>query len=425
MALEIKLPELGENIKAGDVTKVLVAVGDTVVKDQPLLELETGKATIEVPAPAAGTIQSVLIKPGDKVAIGQPVMTLAEAGASPATAPAQPAAIAPAPAVSAPVSPAPPPMPAPQPAAAAVPAAGGTPAAAAPSVRLLAREIGLDITLVPGSGPGGRISADDVKQYAKRLNTERATVAAPTGAPLPDFAKWGPVSREAMSTIRKMTADQMARAWREIPHVTQHDEADITELEALRKRFAPRAEAAGGKLTITAILLKILAAALKVFPKFNASLDSARQEIVLKQYYHLGVAVDTPRGLLVPVLRDADRRNIIQLAVELGRLAAAARDGKLAPNDLAGGTFTLTNLGGIGGSFFTPIVNAPEVAILGAGRARLTPCCGCKDNVCAPRLMLPLSLSYDHRLIDGADGARFLRWVVEAIEEPLMISLEG
>lgn len=419
MALEIKLPELGENIKEGDVTKVLVAAGDTVVKDQPLLELETGKATIEVPAPAAGTIQSVHVKPGDKVAIGQPVMMLAEAGAPPQAAPAKPAAPVSAPAAPAPVTPAP------RPAAAPAPAAGGAPAAAAPSVRLLAREIGVDITRVPGSGPGGRISADDVKQYAKRLNTERASGAAPADTPLPDFAKWGPVSREAMSTIRKMTADQMARAWREIPHVTQHDEADITELEALRKRFAPRAEAAGGKLTMTAILLKILAAALKVFPKFNASLDPVRQETVLKQYYHLGVAVDTPRGLLVPVLRDADRKNIIQLAVELGRLAAAARDGKLAPNDLAGGTFTLTNLGGIGGSFFTPIVNAPEVAILGVGRARLTPCCGCKDNVCAPRLMMPLSLSYDHRLIDGADGARFLRWVVEAIEEPLMISLEG
>jgi pyruvate dehydrogenase E2 component (dihydrolipoamide acetyltransferase) len=217
----------------------------------------------------------------------------------------------------------------------------------------------------------------------------------------------------------------MARAWATIPHVTQHDKADITELEALRRRFAPRAEAAGGKLTVTAILLKVVAAALKVFPKFNASVDMAGRTVVYKKFTNVGIAVDTERGLLVPVLRGVDRKNIVQLAVELGEISKKAREGKIAPDDLQGGTFTITNLGAIGGSFFTPIINAPEVAILGVGRAAMESVCNRKDETCAPRLMMPLSLSYDHRLIDGADGARFLRWIVEAIEEPMLISLEG
>jgi pyruvate dehydrogenase E2 component (dihydrolipoamide acetyltransferase) len=305
------------------------------------------------------------------------------------------------------------------------------PVAAAPSVRQLARELGVNIHDVKGSDTGGRILEEDVKAHAKKLITTAATATAPAtafGLPqiaLPDFAQWGEIAREPMSTIRRVTAAHLSAAWLTIPHVTQHDRAEITELENLRKRFAERAEKVGAKLTMTAILLKVAAAALKVFPKFNASLDMAKQEIVFKKYIHLGVAVDTERGLFVPVIRDVDKKNIIQLALELNQLGAKARAGKIGPDALTGGTFTVTNLGGIGGSFFTPIINAPEVAILGVGRAQMEPCIHGKDALCSPRLMLPLSLSYDHRLIDGADGARFLRWTVEAIEEPLLISLEG
>ena len=307
------------------------------------------------------------------------------------------------------------------------------PVAAAPTVRQLARELGVDIHQVPGTGLGGRISEEDVKAFTKKLITTAPTAATRPSSldtllpqiALPDFAQWGEVTHEAMSTIRRVTAVHMTAAWLSIPHVTQHDRAEITELEALRKRFAERAEKAGAKLTMTAILLKVVAAALKVFPKFNSSIDMAKQEIVFKKYIHLGVAVDTERGLLVPVIRDVDKKNIIHLALEMTKLAQKARAGKIGPADLGGGTFTVTNLGGIGGSFFTPIINAPEVAILGVGRAQMEPCIHGKDALCSPRLMLPLSLSYDHRLIDGADGARFLRWIVEAIEEPLLISLEG
>ncbi|TAN36261.1 MAG: branched-chain alpha-keto acid dehydrogenase subunit E2 [Verrucomicrobia bacterium] len=433
--MDITVPVLGENITAADVTKVLVKAGDTVAVDQPLIELETGKATIEVPATAAGKVAQVLVKAGDKVGIGQVILTLEgavkkEAGKrQKAESSEQRAAVsAPPPSVphAAPRKTTAPPAP-----QIAQPAPTGphVPVAAAPSVRQLARELGVDIHQVQGTDPGGRISEADVKAYAKKLiTTAPVPVVAGAGLPqiaLPDFAQWGAIAREPMSTVRRITAAHMAAAWLTIPHVTQHDRAEITELENLRKRFADRAEKLGTKLTMTAILLKVIAAALKVFPKFNASLDLAKQEIVFKKYIHLGVAVDTERGLLVPVIRDVDKKNIIQLAVELGQLAQKARAGKIPPADLVGGTFTVTNLGGIGGSFFTPIINAPEVAILGIGRAQMEPCIQKKDQICTPRLMLPLSLSYDHRLIDGADGARFLRWIVEAIEEPLLISLEG
>ncbi|MBM4156035.1 MAG: dihydrolipoyllysine-residue acetyltransferase [Lentisphaerae bacterium] len=423
---ELKLPSLGENVEGGDVVKVLVKAGDTVAVDQPLLEMETGKATVEVPSPAAGTVAAVLVKPGAKLKIGDPVLTWTGAVASAARAVAP---SAPEPAAPAPVRPQFPPV-APEPAVAPViPTArpSRVPVAAAPSVRQLAREIGVAIEEVKGSGAAGRITIDDVKRHSRQVNTGRKihTHCALEAAPLPDFSKWGAVDRETMSKIRVATAEHMARAWATIPHVTQHDKADITQIESLRKRFAPRAEAAGGKLTVTAILLKVVAAALKVFPKFNASVDMAGRTVVYKKFYNVGVAVDTERGLLVPVLRGVDRKNIVQLAVELGEISKKTREGKIAPDDLQGGTFTITNLGAIGGSFFTPIINAPEVAILGVGRAAMESVCNRKDATCAPRLMMPLSLSYDHRLIDGADGARFLRWIVEAIEEPMLISLEG
>jgi pyruvate dehydrogenase E2 component (dihydrolipoamide acetyltransferase) len=242
-------------------------------------------------------------------------------------------------------------------------------------------------------------------------------------APLPDLAKWGPVERRPMRAVRRKTAAHLSRAWLTVPHVTQSDNADVTDLEELRTRFSARAEAAGGKLTMTAIALKIVAAALRKFPQFNASVDMATEEIVLKHYVHVGVAVDTDRGLLVPVLRDVDKRNIFELSVELARAAEKARAGKVTAEDLEGGCFTITNLGGIGGTYFTPIVNHPEVAILGLSRARMQPVW--KDGAFHPRLMLPLSLSYDHRVIDGADGIRFLRWVAEAFEQPFLLSLEG
>ena len=437
--MEIKVPALGENITSADVTRVLVKVGDTIAVDQAIVELETGKATIEVPSTDAGVVAQVLVKVGDKVKSGQALLTLAGTESSGQKSEVSAQATSTVVAVAAAT---PPSTPAPRPSSpdtplhpqVAQPVSTGpkVPVAAAPTVRQLARELGVDIHRVPGAGTGGRISEDDVKAYAKKLIMTPPTVApaAPTafGLPqiaLPDFAQWGAVTHETMSTIRRVTAAHMTMAWLTIPHVTQHDRAEVTELEVLRKRFAERAEKAGAKLTMTAILLKVVAAALKVFPKFNSSVDMAKQEIVFKKYIHLGVAVDTERGLLVPVIRDVDKKNIIQLALEMTQLAQKARAGKIGPGDLGGGTFTVTNLGGIGGSFFTPIINAPEVAILGVGRAQMEPCIHGKEALCSPRLMLPLSLSYDHRLIDGADGARFMRWIVEAIEEPLLISLEG
>ena len=424
--MEFKLPELGENIKSGTITKLLVAAGDTVSKDMTVLEMETDKAVVEVPCPLAGKVTAVHVKVGDKVAIGQAVLSV-EGSAAPAAAPApkkaeQPAAAPPPPAKPVPKAEAQAPV-APTP----TPESKRMPVAAAPSVRQFAREIGIEIEQVPSSSPDGRISIDDVKAFAKQLLSGRSSTgtAAPAAIPLPDFSKWGAVEREAMSAIRRKTAEHMVYAWTTIPHVTQHDQADITKLDELRKRFSPRVEAAGAKLTVTAILVKVIASALKVFPKFAASVDMAKSEVVFKKYYHIGVAVDTPRGLLVPVLRDVDKKNVIQLAVELKQLAEKARNGKLTLDEMAGGTFTLTNLGGIGGSFFTPIINTPEVAILGVGRSILSPTFGAKDGCCQPRTLLPLSLSYDHRLIDGADGARFLRWIIEAVEEPLLITLEG
>jgi pyruvate dehydrogenase E2 component (dihydrolipoamide acetyltransferase) len=285
-------------------------------------------------------------------------------------------------------------------------------APAAPSVRRLAREIGVDINEVSGSGPSGRISTDDVKAYAKRIVAGGATAgAARAVAPLPDFSRWGAIERQPIRAVRRKTAEHLSEAWTAIPHVTQHDLADVTALEELRKKHAKEVEAAGGALTVTSIAVKVAAAALRVFPQFNTSIDLA------------AVAVDTDRGLLVPVIRDADSKSIVQLSVELSQLAEKARSRKIALDEMQGGTFSISNLGGIGGTAFTPIVNLPEVAILGISRARIEPVF--KDGFFAPRLMLPLSLSYDHRVIDGADGARFLRWIVDAFEQPFLLALQG
>ncbi|MDD4892330.1 MAG: 2-oxo acid dehydrogenase subunit E2 [Phycisphaerae bacterium] len=305
---------------------------------------------------------------------------------------------------------------------------------ASPTVRRFAREIGVDIRLVTGSGPGGRVSEEDVKAFSRQRQTGKQEVDTDTpakrqagppgeGDRLPDFEKFGPVERKPMGGVRRATARHVSHCWSAIPHVTVYARADITEVEAIRRQHKSEIEAAGGKLTITAILLKVVAHALKAFPQVNASLDMPRQEIVLKGYYNIGVATDTDRGLLVPVVRGVDRKNIRELAVELVQLAAKAREGKLSPDEMAGGTFTITNLGSLGVGFFSPIVNWPEAAILGVGRAEQEPVL--IDGAFQPRLMLPLSLSFDHRVVDGADGARFLHWIVQALGRPMMMALEG
>ena len=438
---------------------MLVKVGDVIKKDQSVLELETDKATIEVPASDAGTVSEIKVKPGDKVKVGQVVLVLGDAtGAKDAPAPA------PAPAKEAPEAKAAPapkavPSPAPQPAPAAAPApavaassasqpelrpagrsaavvaiASARPApaaepaaalvAAAPSVRRYARELGVDIGEVSGSGPGGRVGHDDVTKYVKGAmsggGAARGGAAGVRVPPLPDFSNWGEVEARPMSNIRRTTAEHLTAAW-QAPHVTQHDKADVTTLEEFRHAFGKRAEAAGGKLTVTAILVKIIATAIGRFPQFASSVDMANESIIFKKYCHIGIAVDTPNGLLVPVIRDADQKGIVEVAVELAQLSQKARDKKLTREEMSGGVFSITNLGGIGGSFFTPIINRPEVAILGVSRTVTEPVW--KDSAFVPRQMLPLSLSYDHRVIDGADAARFLRFVAEGLEQPLSMQL--
>ena len=467
MATPFNLPALGENIDAGTVVGILVEVGEKVEENQPVLEIETDKANLEVPSGFSGVVTEILVENGATADVGAPVLMYEDAGSETATgtetdgqAEAEaPVAEAPETVADAPSStvsdgkadaggeadsttqappetgaphaveagPAEEPAP-PTPTSPTVPPApavsSGAPVPAAPSVRRFAREIGLDVGQVPGTGPAGRISVEDVKSHSRQLSAGRGATSGPApSAPLPDFAKWGPVETEPMSNLRRAAAEHLSAAWTNIPHVTYGDKADITDMEALRKQFGPAAEAAGGKLTMTAIALKIVAAALKRFPRFNASVDMASHEIIYKKYYHVGVAVDTDRGLVVPVIRDVDRKNMIELSIELAEIAARARDRKLSPDDMQGSTFTISNLGGFGGTFFAPIVNAPDVAILGLARSRMEQVY--IDGAFQPRLMLPLMISYDHRLIDGADGARFMQWLVQAFEEPFLLSLEG
>jgi pyruvate dehydrogenase E2 component (dihydrolipoamide acetyltransferase) len=453
---EFKLPELGENIESGDLVRLMISPGTHVSEGQPVMELETDKAVVEVPSSVTGVVREVKVKEGQKIKVGQVIFTLEGGAAAPVEAPRRHApvehisgqqaarlafqlamkaegkteeqALPPdfpqetqpqigPPEFSMPVQ---------------LGKVAGTehrdPVPAAPHVRRLAREIGVDIHTVQGSGPGGRISEEDVKLYAKNaLAAATAAAATPRAGfvepELPDFSKWGKTERVSMRGVRRKTAEHLRQAWNTIPHVTQQDRADITELEQLRARFAPRAEEAGGKMTVTAIALKVCASALKVFPQFNASIDMGKEEIIYKQYINIGVAVDTDRGLLVPVIRDVDKKNIVELAAEMTQLSKKARDRKLTPAEMEGGTFTITNLGGIGGTGFSPIVNHPEVAILGLSRSRMEP--EWVNNKFEPRLILPLSLSYDHRLIDGADAARFLRWIAEAFEQPFLLSVQG
>jgi len=444
VVIDFTLPELGENIETGDVVQVLVKPGDTIEADQPVLELETDKATIEVPSPAKGTVGQVAVKNGETVAVGQLILTLDtldetdSTDTKPSSAfdrstsdresrPSVPSEPEPRAAVDS--HPDTPPPPAEALRVTAAPRPSVSPPAtrpirttlAAPSVRRLAREFGVDVADVPGSGARGRVSADDVKAYARRVLQAAHGSASSTSAELelPDFTKWGPVERTRMRSIRRATVRQMSRSWRTIPHVTQHDRADVTQFESVRKRL--KKESPDIPLTVTAFTVMALAAALTKFPQFNASLDTTREEIVYKQYINIGVAVDTDRGLLVPVVKDAGRKTLVQISLEIAALAEKARSKTVALEELQGGTFTLTNLGGVGGTLFTPIINYPEVAILGLSRSTYAPVL--VNQQFEPRLMMPLSLSYDHRLIDGADAVRFLRWVAERIEKPLLLSL--
>jgi pyruvate dehydrogenase E2 component (dihydrolipoamide acetyltransferase) len=451
-ASEFKLPELGENVDSGDLVRLMISPGQSVSEGQPVMELETDKAVVEVPSTVSGVVREIKVKEGQKVKVGEVIFTL-EGGVAAQVEPArrhepvehisgqqaarlsfQLAMRAEGKTEEQALPPDPPQAPRPE---FSMPVqlgkVAGTdrhPVPAAPHVRRLAREVGVDTHSVQGSGPGGRISEDDVKLYAKNaLLAAAAAAQTPRGGfvepELPDFAKWGKTERVSMRGVRRKTAEHLRQAWNTIPHVTQQDRADITELEQLRAKFAPRAEEAGGKMTVTAIALKVCASALKVFPQFNASIDIAKEEIIYKQYISIGVAVDTDRGLLVPVIRDVDKKNIVELAAEMTQLSKKARERKLTPEEMEGGTFTITNLGGIGGTGFSPIVNHPEVAILGLSRSRMEPEWVHDKDKFEPRLILPLSLSYDHRLIDGADAARFLRWIAEAFEQPFLLSVQG
>lgn len=440
--VEFKIPELGENIAEATVTKVLVKPEDQVSKDQPLVELETDKATVEVPSSVSGVVKEVRIKEGEKAKVGDVVFVIAgaaeEAEVDEVPTETEIEAKAEPPAIEQEPAPAPEPKPRPRRAGleeALPPITEGyrkyrpdtivKVAPAAPSVRRFAREIGIDINKVNGSGPRGRISIEDIKKFSRARAKEAPTpgLLGFSVPQLPDFSKWGQIERKPMSPIRQKTAENMITSWLSVARVTQYDKADITELEEHRKKFSNKVEGAGGKLTVTAVLLKVVASALKTFPQFNASIDVAKNEIIYKKYYHVGVAVDTDRGLLVPVIRDVDKKNILQLSVALTESAEKARSKKLSLEEMQGGTFTITNLGGIGGTAFSPIVYYPQVAILGISRSSMEPVY--VDGKFEPRLMLPLSLSYDHRLIDGADAARFLRWVAEALKDPFLIALEG
>jgi pyruvate dehydrogenase E2 component (dihydrolipoamide acetyltransferase) len=440
MAITINLPELGEGVESVDVVAVLVSVGEQIEADQGLIEVETEKASVEVPSTAAGTVTEVHVKEGDVLEENAPIVTLdapetgettrkeqdtpdpsptsdeaAEERENNADEKDESAEVS-APAAEERETLSPPSPVSPRDEMRTIPAA--------PTVRRFAREVGVDLTTVDGSGPGGRISIEDVKAEAHRLLSGGGAAAGVAQVlDLPDLERFGPIRRESMTKIRKVTAENLTRAWSTVPQVTNHEIADITDLEDFRKAYKERVAEAGGKLTMTAVLVKIVASALKSHPVLNASVDMARQEIVFRYSINIGVAVDTERGLLVPVIRDADQKNLTEISTELDDLATRARSKKIKPDELEGGTFSISNLGGIGGTAFTPIVNWPEVAILGVSRGRIEP--QWHEGVFRPRLMMPFSLSYDHRLVDGADAARFLARLKDALELPLLLALDG
>ena len=439
-AIEVKVPDIGD-FKNIPVIEVFVKPGDTVKAEDSLMTLESDKATMDVPSPASGVVKQIMIKTGDKVSKGTPVLVLepleTQADAAPVAAATPPAAtLTPAPVAAVEQAPAPAqksvpsPLPAQQtqPAAEASATTGSGLAHASPSVRQFARELGVDLSRLTGSGPKSRILREDVHSYVKAelvkagndVRAEASASGAGVGFNLPpmpqiDFSKFGAVETKPLSRIRKLSGGFLHRNWVSIPHVTQHDEADITELESFRKIQAEEAKRKGIKFTLLGFLLKASVVALKQFPDFNASLSPDGENLVLKHYFNIGVAVDTPNGLVVPVLRDIDKKGLLELAQELGAVSERMRAGKIAPADVQGGCFSISSLGGLGGSMFTPIINAPEVAILGVGKAVMKPVWDGK--VFQPRLILPLSLSYDHRVIDGAQGARFVSFLSQTLAD--------
>ncbi|HEY5897666.1 MAG TPA: dihydrolipoyllysine-residue acetyltransferase [Burkholderiales bacterium] len=416
-AQTVPVPDIGD-FKEVEVIEVLVKAGDKVAKEQSLITLESDKATMEIPSPGAGTVKEVKVKVGDKVAKGSPILVLegGEQRAEPRTEAKAEAPKPQAPKADAGVKSTPTPTPRP------VSSESMAKAHASPSVRKFARELGVDLLQVQGSGPKGRILHTDVQSFVKGA-LARGPGAGKGGAlpfnlpawPEVDFAKFGPVETKPLARIQKLSGPYLHRNWISIPHVTQFDEADITDLEAFRKAQTAETEKRGFKLTMLAFMIKACVNALRQFPQFNSSLDKSGESLIIKHYYHIGVAVDTAGGLVVPVVRDADRKGIFDLAQELGEISKKARDGKLAPGDMQGGTFSISSLGGVGGTFFTPIINAPEVAILGVSRSGMKPVWNGKDF--APRLILPLSLSYDHRVIDGATAARFTTFLVSVLSD--------
>ncbi|HEX2499908.1 MAG TPA: dihydrolipoamide acetyltransferase family protein [Methylomirabilota bacterium] len=430
MARDFRLPDLGEGLTEAEIVRVLVAEGDEIKEDQPVLLVETEKAQVELPSPHGGRVATVHVQAGQRVKVGAVLLSFADAGGGPPGATPAPATTARAPAAVPPAAPAP--------VTAASPP--GLPPAATPATRRLARELGVDLAQVRGTGPGGRVSDEDVRltaggRAAAPAGAASASVpAAPVEAPrpltapvslptLPRFEQWGPVEREPLRGIRRRSAEHLSLAWAVIPHVTQHDQADVTELETMRRRQQKRGGEGSAELTLTVFLVKAVAMALRVHPRFNATLDHATGELVLKRYYNIGVAVDTDQGLVVPVVRGVEGKGIRDLAAELARLVARTREGKATLEDLRGGSFTVTNTGALGGTGATPIINYPEVAILGVGRARQTPVV--RDGQIVPRLVLPLSLAFDHRVIDGMEAARFSTELVGLLEAPERLFLEG
>ena len=429
MAKEFKLPDLGEGIHEGEVLAVRVSVGQAVREGDIILEVETDKAAVEIPSPYTGTVLEILVTPGDTVKVGQVLMTFSAPGEKPAAAPEPSAAVPKAATV-------------PEPAAAASQAPGPRqgPVPASPATRRLARELGVDLARVSPSGAAGLVTADDVRAFAARGNAmeapavARAQPAAESPAPtpdrtpeLPDFSKWGPVERVPFRSIRRATAKQMSLSWSQIPHVNSQDYVDVTRLEVFRRKHKKDVEALGGRLTFTVFALKAVATALKAHPRINASLDTAAGEIVLKKHYHIGVAVNTEEGLVVPVVRDVDNKSIKELAVELHALVQRAHSRKISLEEFQGGTFTITNAGALGGWTFAPIINHPQVAILGLGQGRLKPAVvrGEKGLTIAPRLIMPAVLCIDHRVLDGADAVNFLKIFKQIMEDPdeLLMSL--
>lgn len=411
--MDVKLPRLGEGADSGVVVNIFVKEGDTVAKDQAILELENEKAVASIPSTAAGVVSKIYVKPGDKVSVGQRLLSLAGRDSAPAATPAAGRA-RPEPEPAAPVE-------EPEPVEADMQPRVTAPVAS-PSLRKIARDLGIDLTRIRGSEPGGRIGIGDVRAYIARLQkaAERPEPAAAPAAPARpaaeqiDFSQWGPVTKKPVTPLRQVIARRLSESWTTIPHVTQFDEADFARLNALRKKFAPAYEKQGAKLTLTPFVLKALVETLKQHPIFNSSLDEVANEIVIKEYFHIGIAVDTEQGLIVPIIRDVDKKSMLELVKELEQLAQKARDRKVTAEELKGGTFTISNQGAIGGAHFTPIVNKPQVAILGLGRGALRPVV--RDGRVEARLMTPLAVSYDHRVIDGGEAARFIVDLVAAME---------